>query len=395
MISFDDALAHIVTAAVPLGTEKVPLENAVGSWLAEPAFAAIDSPRRTLSTMDGYAVREADIEKRPASLPVVSEIFPATVNPGELPAVSCARIFTGAPLPGGADRVVMQEEVRRDGTIAHFEASISSAPFVRSAGSDFSAGAALLPIRRRIRPRELVAAAGGDLAALTCWRRPRIWLLANGNELVAPGQAASLPGTVPDSVTVGLSAMLDEWGGEIVGTSRLTDDLAVMSAAAAHALASADLIVVVGGASVGDRDFAKDMMAPLGLELVFAKVAMKPGKPVWFGRCGTTLVLGLPGNPTSALVTARLLLAPLVAGLSGGDPNQVTAWQSMELGNALGACADRETFSRGRWDDDRVFVLGNQDSGAQSTLADADLLIRQRANRPALGAGDRVDVLPF
>ncbi|MEO8618064.1 MAG: molybdopterin molybdotransferase MoeA [Sphingomicrobium sp.] len=395
MISFDEALSQVLAAATGLGEEVVPLARAVGRWLAQPARAAIDSPRRAVSTMDGYAVREADIENRPARLPVVSEIYPGTAHPGSLIAGNCARIFTGAPLPDGADRVVMQEEARREGGMAIFDRAVSSARFVRARASDFAAGSIQLPVGRQIRPLDLVAAAGSDLSSLTCWRRPRIWLLANGDELVAPGEAATSPGSIPDSVTVGLSAMIENWGGDVVGMTRLPDDLAVMQRAAAQAAASADLLVVIGGASVGDRDFAKAMMAPLGLDLAFSRVAMKPGKPVWFGRCGATLVMGLPGNPTSALVTARLLLAPLIIRLAGGDPAEVTIRQTATLANSLDPCADRETFSRGRWEDGRVLVLGNQDSGAQSTLADAELLIRQRANSPAVCAGESIEFFPF
>ncbi len=395
VISFDDALTQIVAAAKPSGEEEVPIDRAVGRWLAQPALAAIDSPRRAVSTMDGYAVRDADIAYPAAQLPVFAEIFPGTIDPGTLPVGSCARIFTGGPLPAGADRVVMQEHVRHEGHMALFEKAVSSARFVRAKSSDFAVGATLISAGRQIRPRDLVAAASGDLSSLICWRRPRIWLLTNGDELVAPGEASASQGAIPDSVTAGLSAMLEMWGGDIVGMTRLPDDLDVMAAAAAQAVGSSDLVVVIGGASVGDRDFAKAMFAVLDLHLDIEKVAMKPGKPVWFGRCGATLVMGLPGNPGSALVTGRLLLAPLVSGLAGGDPRRIVEWQPATLRNNLVQCTDRETFSRGRWDDGDVFVLGNQDSGAQSTLADADLLIRQRANSPALGAGDTVEILPF
>jgi molybdopterin molybdotransferase len=157
----------------------------------------------------------------------------------------------------------------------------------------------------------------------------------------------------------------------------------------------ADLVVVTGGASVGEKDFAKTMFESAGLELVFSKVAIKPGKPVWLGRAGGTLVLGLPGNPTSALVTARLFLAPLLAAMTGRSVSEALNWRSAPLAAALPECGSRETFHRGRWRGEAVEVLSFQDSSAQKALADADVLIRQRSNTPAISAGETVQVLEF
>jgi molybdopterin molybdotransferase len=180
-----------------------------------------------------------------------------------------------------------------------------------------------------------------------------------------------------------------------VARERIGDDPEKIKRAVARALEMSDLIVVIGGASVGEKDFAKSALGELGLELIFSKVAIKPGKPVWAGRLGSKLVMGLPGNPTSAMVTGRLLLAPLIAGLSGQSPNQAALWRSVALSEALAPCGDRETFVRGRRIGSTVQPLSNQDSSVQRVLGDADLLIRRRAGAPALAAAELVEVIDF
>jgi molybdopterin molybdotransferase len=289
----------------------------------------------------------------------------------------------------------VQEMVRRDGNIAFLADSPSSARHIRPQGSDFRAGDLLLESGRRLQPRALIAAAAADVAELSVSRRPQLALLSTGDELVEPGRARTTPGAIPESISVGLAALTVQWGGDMAARYRLRDEPALIEAAAAEALAMADLVVVTGGASVGEKDFAKSVFASLGLELLFSKVAIKPGKPVWFGRARGRLVLGLPGNPSSALVTARLLLAPLVTGLAGGKPRQAVGWRQAPLAEALPAAGDRETFVRGQWRGNAVAPLGNQDSGAQKALADAELLIRRPAGAEAIGTGGEVDVIDF
>lgn len=395
MISFDEAVAIVGDLARPLGAETVKLESAQGRILAEPVTALVPSPPRPVSTMDGYAVRDDDLANLPARLPVGPELFAGAPDPSPLEKGQCARIFTGAPVPPGADRVVIQEVVERDGADALFRQPPSADRNIRSRGCDFDVGETLLDAGRTLGPRELVAVAAGDHAAVRCWRRPRVAILATGDELAPPGSARDHPGTVPESVSPGVAALVRDWGGDVGKVERLADKLDLMETAAAKALDLADLIIVTGGASVGEKDFARRMFEPFGLRLHFAKVAIKPGKPVWLGQCGTTLVLGLPGNPTSAMATARLLLAPLVAGLAGGDPVSAWQWRDCELAALLQACGDRETFARGAMEDGRVRPLGNQESGAQATLAAADVLIRSRPHDPVRHAGETVEVLAF
>ena len=395
MISFDEALDLLRRAAAPLQTESVDLEHAAGRVLASAVVAQIQSPRSDVSAMDGYAVRDADLGSLPARLKVVGESFAGGGWDGELRPGECARTFTGAPITRGADRVVIQEQVRREDKIAIIDAHPGNERHVRRRGGDFVEGDELVPAGRLLDPRAIVAAAAADVAAVQVFRKPRVSLLSTGDELAEPGTAARSKDAIPESVSFGIAALANAWGAEIVGRTRLRDDLPTMEKAAASAVADADLVVVTGGASVGEKDFAKAMFDPLGLELIFSKVAIRPGKPAWFGRTGDALVIGLPGNPTSALVTGRLFVAPLLAGLSGRNVDDALCWRRASLASELPECGARETFHRGRWIGSGVKVLSNQDSSAQKVLAQADLLIRQRAHSPAVRKGETLDVLDF
>lgn len=395
MISFDEAIELVRRSACPLGVESVALEGAAGRVLAAPIVARIESPRADVSAMDGYAVRDADLADLPARLTVAGESFAGTGWNGELKAAECARIFTGAPVPPGADRVVIQENVRREGDVAVIEHDPGRAFHIRSRGGDFAKGDELVAVGRPLDPRTIVAAAAADLAQVDVYLRPWVRVLCTGDELAEPGTAGRANDFIPESVSFGVAALAREWGAEVLGRMRLRDELDSMKAAAASAVVDADIVVVTGGASVGVRDFAREMFEPMGLELLFSKVAIKPGKPVWLGRTGNTLVVGLPGNPTSALVTARLLLAPLLAGMTGRNCDDALRWRRMVLATPLKECGARETFHRARWNGEEAEVLSNQDSSAQKALVEADLLVRQRADSPAQKAGELVDVLDF
>jgi molybdopterin molybdotransferase len=395
VISFDQALELVCGIARPRDAERVPIGEAHGRVLSEAVHARVDSPPADASAMDGYAVREDDLRLLPARLNVSGESFAGTASAGHVGPGHCVRLFTGAPLPEGADRVVIQEVVRREGDLAVIDDDPGPARHVRRQGSDFAKGALLAEAGMRLGFRELVAVAGGDLAEVAVWQRPKIAILGTGDELAEPGSAADVPGAIPESVSLGVAALAADWGASVIGRSRLRDDLRAMEQAAGHALQEADLVVVTGGASVGEKDFAKPMFAGHGLELIFSKVAIKPGKPVWLGRAAGKLVMGLPGNPMSALVTARLLLAPLVAGLSGMEPLSALRWRNAPLLATLPACGDRETFVRARAVQDSVDPISNQDSSAQKALADADLLVRRRPGAAPAAVGDAVTVLDF
>ena len=395
MISFDEAVDLTLAEARPLGAETIPLPEAAGRTTAAAVIALDDSPRSPVSSMDGYAVRAADVTSAPVRLRMIVQSFPGagfegTVGPGQ-----AVRIFTGGPVPAGADRVVIQEVVRREGDEAVLDALPGGPAYVRPKGSDFRAGEVLLEAGRRLDPRAMVAAGAADRAEIEVMRQPRVVVMGTGDELVEPGSAHLTRYGIPESVSHGVAALAGVWGGVCVGRLRLTDDLALLKAAARRALETADVAVVTGGASVGDRDFARAMFEDCGLQLVFSTVGIKPGKPTWMGRAMGRLVVGLPGNPTSALVTARLFLAPLISGLAGGRPEDALAWRTMRLATGLPATGDRETFYRGRRTADGVEPFSDQDSGSQKTLAMADLLIRRGANTPALAAGEEVGTLDF
>jgi molybdopterin molybdotransferase len=390
MISFDEAIRRLSEVARPFGPERVPLGGAAGRVLAAPVVALVDSPPADSSAMDGYAIRDADL---PGSLRVIGESFAGHGFGGAMEPGTCVRIFTGAPVPAGADRIAIQEDSVRDGDSVTIGHASGPARYIRTRGSDFRIGDLMLEAGRRLDPRALVAAASADVAEVDTWRPPAVLVLATGDELAPPGEARARSGAIPESVSLGVMALVETWGGRPVGSCLLADDLVGLERAAGEALEQADLVVVTGGASVGERDHAKAMFAPHGLDLLFSKVAIKPGKPVWLGQAGRTLVLGLPGNPTSAMVTARLLLAPVVAGLAGRAG--ALEWRSLPLGEPLPACGDRETFHRARLTEAGAVPLATQDSGAQKALAEADLLLRSRPNDPARPLGYEIETLGF
>ena len=390
-ITLNQALEIVGRAAVPLASQQVSLIGASGRVLAAPVIATFDSPRSDVSMMDGYAVR-ADEARSEGVFDVIGTLAAGARFDGAVGVGQAVRIFTGAALPTGADQVVIQENVTLDGDRMTIAEAPGAARFVRARGSDFGTDEIVVAAGIRLTPGALVAAAGAGADRVDVVRRPRVITLATGNELRALGEAFGTD-RIPDSIGPGLTAMLDAMGAEVIGHLVFGDDLATLQAAAEDAVARADLVVVTGGASVGARDHAKAMFAPLGMELLFSKVKIKPGKPVWLGRVGATLVMGLPGNPGSALVTARLLLAPLVAGMLGQKTPPPLVWINLPLGAPIPATGDRETFLRATLIDGRLMPVTNQDSGAQRVLGEASWLIRCPAGQGALAEGTLVPAL--
>jgi len=395
LISYDEASALVMGLAQPLGRETVRLDKADGRVLAAAIVARRATPCADVSAMDGYAVRDDDLTDTPVRLTVIGESYAGQAFDGVLAPGSCVRIFTGAVAPPGTDRVIIQEEVERAGPLALFAQPPSGVRNLRLAGSDFQPGDVLVEAGARLNPQRLVAAAAADRAKLSVIVRPRVLVIGTGDELDEPGRPSNLRPGIPESVSFGVAALARAWGGKVVDRWRVGDELSALEKAARSAVELADIVVVTGGASVGERDFAKAMFAPLDLDLVFSKVAIKPGKPVWLGRAHRALVVGLPGNPTSALVTARLFLAPLIAGLAGLDPIQAAGWRLEALTAPLGPCGDRETFVRARRLPGGVEPIGDQDASAQKALAMSDVLIRRRPGAPSAKAGTLVETLDF
>lgn len=397
--TYNQALEILSQVAQPLGIDSVPLEAAHHRVLAQPLSAKQDAPAFAISAMDGYAVRDEDVAQLPVTLNIIGESFAGAAFTRTLGTGEAVRIFTGAAIPNGANRVIVQENCDREGDQVCIIHPHGAARHIRAAGSDFKAAETLLPAGTLLDARALVIAAAADLEVLPVWQRPRVMILSTGDELVAPGQASSQIGSIPESVSYGVAAMVADWGGRVVGRQRLGDHLPTLEAAAKQAVTQTDLIIVTGGASVGERDYAKAMFAPQEMELLINKIAIKPGKPVWLGRVvtaqGIRYILGLPGNPTSAMVTARLLLAPLLAGLCGRGVNPALDWRAAPLAAALKATDGRETFSRARLSESGIEEIGNQDSGAQKALAAATHLIRCPLGQGALCAGQLVQILDF
>lgn len=369
--------------------ETVPLSEADGRVLARAVVALRDQPPFDASAMDGWAVRLADVGEA-AVLLIVGESaagrgHETLLGPGE-----AVRIFTGAPVPAGADRVVIQEEARREGDRVHLGPAGGGAN-IRPRGGDFRAGDVLLEPGVRLDPWRLSLAAAAGRASLHVARRPRVAILATGEELAAPGSEAG-PFQIYESGGVGLSAMIARWGGEPVRLTPAGDDEAAIAAAVAGA--DADLVVTVGGASVGDYDLVKPALAGLGLSLEVETVNIRPGKPTWFGVLGDgRLVLGLPGNPASAFVCAELFLKPLVRTFQGAAAGP--AMTRARLAEALPTNGPREHWMRARLVPNGVTAFADQDSSLVTVFAAADVLLRRRAGATAAEVGEEVDILPL
>jgi molybdopterin molybdotransferase len=395
VISFEESIRLVAGLAKPLAAEDVPLDDADGRVLAAPVVANRNAPAFAVSAMDGYAVRDEDLRSLPIKLDVVGKSFAGSQSPEALQPSTCMRVFTGAAVPEGAERVVIQEDVIAEGTSAIFRNAPGKSRHIRAAGSDFARGDVLVPARVVLNPQRLVAVAAADVTSVSVIRQPRVCIIACGDELVVPGSGDLAQFYIPDSLTIALAALVRQWNGVVVGGRICPDDLMVLRREATDAIVLADIVVVTGGASVGEKDFAKSMFSDCGLELVFEKVAIRPGKPVWLGKTGNTVVLGLPGNPTSALVTARLYLAPLLAGLAGFDPAIAWRWQTLPLTAPLDASGDRHTFLRAKASGTGVAALHDQDSSAQKTLAEAEYLIDRPPGVGRAETGTSVSVLSF
>lgn len=378
-ISFDEAVRRIETAGIPLGTEPVAVGDADGRVLAGPVIAHRASPLTDVSAMDGYAVRDADIAAGWERFEIAGASYAGAGFGGMMQPGQCVRIFTGAPVPEGADRVVIQEDVVAEDGFARICAPLSSRRHVRVAGTDFRRGELLIRAGTELGPLELVAAAAADRACVEVYRRPIVRMICCGDELSPPGTVGQACDRIPESNSPGVTALVRRWGGTTTARTIVRDDLAVLRAEVANALASSDVLVIIGGASVGERDFARQAVSSAGANLIFETVAIKPGKPVWFARRGRNFVIGLAGNPTSALVTARLFLVPLIARLSGRPPRNALNWGHAQAHGRIVGCRDRDTFLRAHRIGNVLHVLQSQDSADQAALAQANSLIRVRA----------------
>lgn len=391
MISVDEALAEIGKAGEPLESETVAIGEAAGRVLARDVVAPIDQPPFRSSAMDGYAVRFADA-RRGATLKVVGEAaagkpFTGAIGPGE-----AARIFTGGVVPKGADHVVIQEDVTaKDGAVAINDEQREPAN-IRDAGIDFRAGAIVRKAGVRLAPADLGLIASANVAEVFVRRRPVVAFFDNGDELVEPGAPLG-DGAIVGSLRFSFAPLIASWGGVPLYLGRAGDDRASIDPLLKRAR-DADVLVTIGGASVGDHDHMRPAFLAAGGAMTFSKVSVKPGKPTWFGSLHRTRVLGLPGNPASALVCAHLFLRPLMSAMVGAGEEAPRFRAALK--GTIGANGPRESYLRARIEAEAagrlvVSPFRNQDSSLLTPLAEGNCLIRRRAEAPAAADGELVD----
>ena len=390
-----DALARVTKAFSPLAAEQISIADAVGRVLAEDVVARVTQPPAAVSAMDGYAVRAADVADPPVTLRVVGGApaggaYEGTIGPGE-----AVRIFTGGPTPDGCDAIVIQENTEADGDQVTVRVAAAKGTYIRSVGLDFAVGDVGLRAGRRLAPRDIGLAAAMNVPWLTVRRKPRVALTATGDELVRPGEPIG-PHQIVSSNALALAALVHAAGGTPLDLGIARDDPDSLRRVAAAAV-GADVLVITGGASVGDHDLVASVLGEEGLELDFWRVAMRPGKPLMFGRIHDTPLLGLPGNPVSALLCGMLFLRPAIDVMLGIAP-EAEVPESARLGCDLAANDERQDYlrarlSRGDGDELVATPFDKQDSSMLSTLASADCLVVRPPSAPAARQGERVQIV--
>ncbi len=397
LLPVEDARNRILDKVKPLAAETVPLDAAVGRVLAKPLKAVRHQPPFDSSAMDGYAVIATDTAHPDTVLKLIGVSAAGHGFRGKVASGQCVRILTGAPVPKGADAVLIQEnaEARGRDAIAVLQ-SVKPAQNIRFAGLDFRKGDVLLPEGLRLGARDIGLAAAANAAELAVRRRPRVTLIATGDELVLPGSTPK-PDQIVSSNSHALAAMASLLGADVINLGIVPDKLKATERAIAKA-AGADILITTGGASVGDHDYVQKALKNSGVRIDFWKIAMRPGKPFMYGRRRGQHVLGLPGNPVSALVCARLFLKPLLDRLAGlvVSDDLVDA----RLGAAMKANDTRQDYVRALLtlaaDGARVATpFARQDSSMQRTFREAHALIVRPPHAPAAAAGDTVKILPL
>jgi molybdopterin molybdotransferase len=390
MLEFEQARQLILDAATPLGSELVALDDADGRVLAEDVVSSVDLPPFDYSAMDGYALAGALAGPEPWRLSVAFEQAAGSA-PGNLRAGDAARIFTGAPLPHGADRVVMQEDTQREGSTVIFRAAVPAGSNVRRSGEDLARGDVALERGARLNAFSLGLLAALDRPVCRVSLRPRVALLCTGNELRDAGSTARA-GSIPDSNGPSLAALARRAGAQVNRLPRSADDLEGTRKAVRSALAECDVLLTVGGVSVGDHDVVKAALEAEGVRLDFWKVKIKPGKPLAFGRRGSTLVLGLPGNPVSAQLTLCLFGLPLLRALQG-DARPLPQPLTVRLAAGITQRPGRLVFYRAELRGNVARVLPNQSSGSPTSMARADALIMVPPESSGVAAGAEAEAL--
>jgi molybdopterin molybdotransferase len=382
--------AHILKDAVPLGREAVSVYEAHGRVLAQDLKATLTQPPFDASAMDGYAIRADDAATVPVTLRVTGASAAGHGFAGAVGLGEAVRIFTGAPLPAGASMIVIQENTATPapGEVVILERA-RPGDHIRTRGYDFKEGDVLITAGTRLNSRDLMLAAAMNHETVPVRRRPIVAVLANGDELVPPGTVPRQDQIV-SSIPAGMKAAVEAWGGEALNLPIAKDDKASLDASF-EAAGKADILLTIGGASVGEHDLVRSVLEERGARFAVLKAAMRPGKPVMFGFLRNQRVLSLPGNPASAMICALVFLKPLIKGLLGCETEEPS--RPVPLTHALEANGAREHYMRAQLTDGVVSAAKDQDSSLISLFAKSDCLIVRPVNAPALPEGTLVPVI--
>jgi molybdopterin molybdotransferase len=396
LLSVAAALERVTGGLTLLETERVALDRGRGRVLAEDLAARLTQPPFDASAMDGYAVRAQDVATLPVKLKLIGHAAAGSGFEGRVGRGEAVRIFTGAPVPDGADAIVIQEHAEEASGLVVVKEPAESR-YIRPRGQDFAEGEVLLMAGTRLGPRELMLAAAMNHAELPVRRKPKVAILATGDEVVAPGSELA-PDQIVSSVPLGIAALVEAHGGEAMSLGIARDEHESI-VTLARAGKGADILLTIGGASVGERDLVATALKPEGLDLDFWKIAMRPGKPMLYGRMGHQRVLGVPGNPVSALICAHIFLLPMMAQMLGVADVARPEPQAV-LGEEIEANGVREHYMRAvsEWREDgtrMVRPLPSQDSSLVAALVRADCLIVRTPHAPALPAGAKVRIISF
>jgi molybdopterin molybdotransferase len=388
MISVEQALDNLFTIAPTMGTEWVTLENANGRVMIAPVVAKRDQPPFTSSAMDGYAMRRGDVaignRLRVIGEAAAGHRFTGPVNAGE-----AVRIFTGAPLPTDTDFVVIQEDVTRDGEHITINENLGQGANTRQQGADFKAGQTV-DAPRRLGPKDIALLAAMNIDRVQVSRRPDVALISTGDELVFPGENPNQDQIIASN-TFGLAALINDAGARARILPIVRDNTASLNTALDLAQ-GADVIITIGGASVGDHDLVGKVIAERGVDQSFYKVAMRPGKPLMAGKLDNAVMVGLPGNPVSAMVCGIIFLVPMLKKMLGQQAKAAQRYQAI-VTNEIPENGPREHYMRATLDAGKVTLADRQDSALLSVLTTADALVVRPPNAPATRVGDTVDYI--